>query len=208
LKKELALIVIVLVAVGGLLYFQSNHVSQPPGKSKLTQNQLMPSWENDTVSDSSNATNSFPSPDSVSQGASQITSNSQSSPASGVTSNPELGVYRLDPSKSPSQTLQVIDWTADGMLEPGQARNSPTIYFRNEGQMSRNLLFSASNWVLKGLQNNSLSQEYQRYFTLTWNYDNSTIDVAEIRPVIFTLSISSNIRDVATFSFDIIVTMY
>jgi hypothetical protein len=207
LKRELALVVMVLVAAGGL-YFQSNHYSQPSGKSNLMQNQLMPLWENDTVSDSVNATDSFPSSDSVSQGASQITSNSQSSPVSGITSNPELGVYRYDPSKSPSQTLQMIDWTADGLLEPGQARNSPTIFFRNEGQMSRNLLFSASNWVLKGLQNNSLSQEYQRYFTLTWNYDNSTIDVAEIRPVIFTLSISSNIRDVATFSFDITVTMY
>ena len=206
-KKELALVVMVLVAAGGL-YFQSNPDSHPSGKSNLMQNQLMPLWENDTVSDSVNATDFFPSPDSVSQGASQITSNSQSSPVSGVTSNPELGVYRYDPSKSPSQTLQMIDWTADGLLEPGQARNSPTIFFRNEGQMSGNLLFSTSNWVLKGLQNNSLPQEYQRYFTLTWNYDNRTINVDEIRPVIFTLSISSNIRDVATFSFDIIVTMY
>ena len=59
------------------------------------------------------------------------------------------------------------------------------------------------------MQNISLSQEiYQRYFTLTWNYDNSTIAVNEVKPVIFTLSISSNITDVATFSFDIIVTMY
>jgi hypothetical protein len=208
LKKELALVVMVLVAAGGLLYFQSNHDSQLPGKPILMQTQLMPIWENNTVSDSVNATDSLPLPDSVSQGASQITSSSQSSPVSGLTSNPELGVYRYDPSKSPSQTLQMIDWTADGLLEPGQARNSPTIFFRNEGQMPGNLLFSTSNWVLKGLQNNSLSQEYQRYFTLTWNYDNSTINVAEIRPVIFTLSISSNIRDVVTFSFDIIVTMY
>jgi len=208
LKRELALVVIVLVAAGGLLYFQSNHDSLLPGKPKLMQNQFMPLWENDTASDSSNATNSFPSPDSVSQGASQITSNSQSSPVSGLTSNPELGVYRYDPSKSPSQTLQVIDWTADGLLEPGQARNSPTIYFRNEGQMSRNLLLSTSNWIFKGMQNNSLSQEYQRYFTLTWNYDNSTIAVNEIKPVIFTLSVSSNITDVTNFSFDIIVTMY
>ena len=197
----------VLVAAGGL-YFQSNHDSYPSGKSTLMQNQLMPIWENNTVTDSANATDPLFLPDSVSQGASQITSSSQSSPVSGLTSNPELGVYRYDPSKNPSQTLQMIDWTADGLLEPGQARNSPTIYFRNEGQMPGNLLFSTSNWVLKGLQNNSLSQEYQRYFTLTWNYDNSTINVTEIRPIIFTLSISSNIRDVATFSFDIIVTMY
>ena len=193
----------VIVAAGGLLYFQNNPSSQFPGKSKLIQNQFMPIWENDTASDS------FPLPDSVSQGVSPITSNSQSSPVSGLTSNPELGVYRFDPSKSPSQTLQVIDWTADGLLEPGQARNSPTVYFRNEGQMSGNLLLSTSNWIFKGMQNNSLSQEiYQRYFTLTWNYDNSTIAVNEVKPVIFTLSISSNITDVTTFSFDIIVTMY
>ena len=198
----------VLVAAGGL-YFQSNYDSQLPGESKLMQNQLLPLWENDTASDSSNATDSFPPPDSVSQGVSQITSNSQSSPVSGLTSNPELGVYRFDPSKSPSQTLQVIDWTADGLLEPGQARNSPPVYFRNEGQMSGNLLLSTSNWIFKGMQNNSLSQEiYQRYFTLTWNYDNSTIAVNEVKPVIFTLSISSNITDVTTFSFDIIVTIY
>ena len=207
-KKELAVVVMVLVAAGGLLYFQSNHDSQLPGKPILMQTQLMPIWENDTASDSSNATDSFPPPDSVSQGVSPITSNSQSSPVSGLTSNPELGVYRFDPSKSPSQTLQVIDWAADGLLEPEQARNSPTVYFRNEGQMSRNLLFSTSNWIFKGMQNNSLSQECQRYFTLTWNYDNSTIAVNEVKPVIFTLSISLNITDVTTFSFDIIITMY
>ena len=207
-KKELALVVMVIVVAGGL-YFQSNPSSPLPGKPKLMQNQFMPSWENDTASESSNATDSFPPPDNAPQGVSPITSNSQSSPASGITSNPELGVYRFDPSKNPSQTLQLIDWNADGLLEIGQARNSPTIYFRNEGQMSGNLLLSTSNWTFKDMQNNTLlQQKYQQYFTLTWNYNNSTIAVNEVKPVIFTLSISSNTTDVTTFSFDIIVTMY
>lgn len=206
-KKELALVVMVIVVAGGL-YFQSNHDSPLSGKPELMQSQFMPSWENGTASDSSNATDSFPPPDNAPQDVSPIISNSQSSPVSGITSNPELGIYRFDPSKNPSQTLQLIDWNADGLLEAGQARNSPTIYLRNEGQMSGNLLLSTSNWTLKDWQNITLSQEYQQYFTLTWNYNNSTIAVNEVKPVIFTLGISSNITKVATFSFDIIVTMY
>lgn len=119
----------------------------------------------------------------------------------------KLSIYGNDPSKSPPQTLQTINWSAYGPLMPGQSRNSSKVYFRNEGNMATSLYLSTSNWAFQDFAGNSLSQNYQQYFALTWNYDNSTLAVSEIRPIIFTLTISPSIIDATTFSFSLIVTV-
>jgi hypothetical protein len=80
------------------------------------------------------------------------------------------------------------------------------VYFRNEGNVPISLYLSTSDWAFQDVAGKSLSQSYQQYFTLTWDYDNSKIAVNETRSIIFTLAISQNIIDVATFSFSIIVT--
>ena len=118
----------------------------------------------------------------------------------------KLSIYGNDPSKSPPQTLQTINWSAYGPLMPGQSMNSSKVYFRNEGNVPISLYLSTSDWAFQDVAGKSLSQSYQQYFTLTWDYDNSKIAVNETRSIIFTLAISQNIIDVATFSFSIIVT--
>ena len=91
-------------------------------------------------------------------------------------------------------------------MAPGEERNSSVVYFRNEGDLPFTMSFSTDNWVILDSSNSSLSQNYSIYFTLSWNYYNSPLAVNEVRPVIFTLAVSSDIKDVVDFSFDIVIT--
>ena len=118
----------------------------------------------------------------------------------------KLGVYGNDPSRSQPQALQAIDWSAYGSLVPGQSGNSSKVYLRNEGNVPIGLALSAADWVFQNSVGSSLSQSYQQYFVLTWDYGNSEIGVNELRLVTFTLSISPRVVDVATFSFSLVVT--
>jgi len=118
----------------------------------------------------------------------------------------KLGIYGNDPSKSQPQALQAIDWSAYGSLAPGQSVNSSKAYLRNEGKVPIVLSLSAADWGFKNSSGDALSQSYQQYFTLTWDYDNSLIGMGEVRSVMFMLTISPRIVDVAAFSFRLVVT--
>jgi hypothetical protein len=100
----------------------------------------------------------------------------------------------------------MIDWSAYGSLVPGQRVTSPRVYLRNEGNVPVTLSLSAADWVFRDSEGISLSQSYKQYFALTWDYDNSQMGVNEVIAVRFTLAISSSIKDVATFSFRLVVT--
>ena len=118
--------------------------------------------------------------------------------------NLSLGLYKNNPNSNQSEILLDIDWSS---MAPGEERNSSVIYFRNEGDLPFTMSFSTANWVFLDSSNNNLSQNYSRYFTLRWNYDNSPLAVNEVRPVIFTLAVSSNTKDVVNFSFDVVLTI-
>ena len=118
--------------------------------------------------------------------------------------NISLSLYMNNPNITQSEILKDIDWPS---MEPGEERNSSVIYFRNEGDLPFTMSFSAANWVFLDSSNDSLSQNCSRYFALSWNYDASPLVVNEVRPVIFTLVVSSNIKDVVDFSFDIVITI-
>ena len=150
-------------------------------------------------------------PSSTSSSSSSATTNTGDSGriGSGVASpSSDLSIYAGDPAKGSTQHLQSIDWSIGGPITPGQSRVSSTVYLRNEAATSLNVVLSTANWAFKTLAGTNLSSDYGKYFTLTWDYDNSTIAVNQVVPVVFTLVVASNIVDVATFSFDIIVTTY
>ena len=154
-----------------------------------------------------------PKPDSFGNApssSSSQTATTESPKTDQGTNNPnlELGIYENDPTKEQPRPLQAIDWSRGGPITPGQSRNSSTAYIRNEGSVPFKLDFYVANWALKNLEGNLLSADYQQYFTVTWNYDNSTLTPNQTIPIFFTLTIASNIADVATFSFDIIATPY
>ena len=116
----------------------------------------------------------------------------------------KLVAYANPPSLSDSQPLDSINCNAFGSLSLGQ-RQTYTVYFRNEGVSAFTLFMSTSDWVFRDNVNNLLSASYEQYFAVTWNYDNSVIAPGEVRAINLTLAISSNIVDVSTFSFNVIV---
>jgi hypothetical protein len=86
-----------------------------------------------------------------------------------------------------------INW---GSLEPGASKNV-TLYVRNEGSTASTLFINTSNW------NPSNAWEY---ITLSWDYAGQQISPDEVIQVKLTLSISSSIKGITNFSFDITVT--
>jgi hypothetical protein len=118
--------------------------------------------------------------------------------------NISLSLYKNSSNNNQSEILKDIDWPS---MEPGEERNSSVIYFRNEGDLPFTMSFSTANWVFLDSSNDSLPQNCSGYFALSWNYDTSPLAVNEVRPVVFTLAVSSNIKDVVDFSFDIVITI-
>ena len=118
-----------------------------------------------------------------------------------------MGVYGGNPVFGVPQPMGSIDWSVDGPIVPGQSRSSPVVYLRNEGSTPVSLYFSTSGWVFRDLEGNVLIGDYQQFFFVTWDYDYSSLTVGEVRPVVFTLTISPSVADVSTFSFDLVVTL-
>ena len=91
-----------------------------------------------------------------------------------------------------SQTVSSIDW---GLAEPGAVKNV-TVYIRNEGNAPITLSLQTANWNPPNAAD---------YISLSWNYSGQTIGANQVVVVTLSLSISSNIEGITTFSFDIVV---
>lgn len=92
-----------------------------------------------------------------------------------------------------SNPVTSISW---GTIDPGLSVNK-TVYIRNEGNAASTLSMTTSNW------NPSSSSTYM---TLAWDYGGQTVNVGQVVQVKFTLTTSSSISGIATFSFDITIT--
>ncbi|RLI44095.1 hypothetical protein DRO69_08170 [Candidatus Bathyarchaeota archaeon] len=85
-----------------------------------------------------------------------------------------------------------INW---GILEPGSSANR-TCYIKNEGNSASTLSMNTTNW------NPSNASDY---ISLSWDYDGQLVNPDEVIPVVLTLSISSSVEGITSFSFDIII---
>ena len=85
-----------------------------------------------------------------------------------------------------------LDWS---VLEAGSAENR-TIYIKNTGNSAETLALETENWN---------PTNASTYITLTWNYDDQPIDLDEVVEIIMTLTISSSITGITSFSFDIFI---
>jgi hypothetical protein len=101
-----------------------------------------------------------------------------------------VGVYK---DSSCTQTLASIDW---GALTPGSTRNY-TCYVRNEGTLNLVLSRTTSNW------NPSSTSSYM---TLSWNREGYALNAGATVQAVFTLSVSSSITGIPSFTFDITIT--
>lgn len=91
--------------------------------------------------------------------------------------------------------VEEIDW---GSCTPASIYNK-TIYLKNSGTALCGLNLTTANWNPLNASN---------YIGLSWNYTGQTLQPNEIIPVELTLTISENITNITSFSFDIVITAY
>ncbi len=100
-----------------------------------------------------------------------------------------VGVYW---DQACTNNVTYIDW---GTIDPGSTVNK-ICYIQNEGNSVSNVSLQTSNW-------NPL--EAADYINLSWNYSGQSINPDEVIHMQFTLSVSSTIQNITTFSFDITI---
>jgi len=91
--------------------------------------------------------------------------------------------------------VSFIDW---GVVEPG-SMNNVTVYVRNEGNVAANISLATENW------NPSNASDY---LSLSWNYDGRQLNPQEVVPVTLTLTVSSSVQGIESFSFDIVISIH
>jgi len=99
----------------------------------------------------------------------------------------DIGVYW---DASFTNRISTIDW---GTLDPGVTK-SFSIYIRNEGNYALTLSMSPSNWSPSTTSN---------YLTLSWNYNDQTVNPNEYVLVTLTLTVSPSITGISNFNFDL-----
>jgi hypothetical protein len=82
-----------------------------------------------------------------------------------------------------------------GDLEPGGS-NNVTVYVKNLGDTTVTLSLGTQNWS---------PSEAQNYLSIDWDYEDTALDPDAVIPVQLILSVSSEITDIDTFTFEIII---
>jgi hypothetical protein len=86
-----------------------------------------------------------------------------------------------------------IDW---GYLEPGETKNV-TVYIRNDGNTAVILTMTTDNWS---------PTSAPVYISISWNRQNHILTPNTVVETVINLSVSPNITDITSFSFDLIIT--
>ena len=94
--------------------------------------------------------------------------------------------------KKGTNRVSSIVW---GQLEPGTDKNV-TLFIMNKDKNQTTLSYHTSNWQ---------PSEIANYLSLTWDYAGQSIDFRETLQVVFTLSVSEDVKTTGNFSFDIII---
>jgi len=110
-------------------------------------------------------------------------------PSQGAVKAIGIGVYW---DRSCSSKVSSIDW---GTAEVGSVK-TVTVYIRNEGNAAITLSINTTNWS---------PSTASKYISLSWNYDGQPIDPNQVIQVTLTLSVSSSITGISSFSFDIVM---
>ncbi|MCK4474870.1 hypothetical protein KAU30_03415 [Candidatus Bathyarchaeota archaeon] len=110
-------------------------------------------------------------------------------PNTGVVKAVGVGVYW---DGDCTDNVTSVDW---GLLEPG-ATSNVTVYIQNEGNIPVVLNMTTDNW------NPSSASDH---ITLTWDSEDYVLDSDSVVQAVLTLSVSSDISEVTSFGFDIII---
>jgi hypothetical protein len=86
-----------------------------------------------------------------------------------------------------------IDW---GLIEPGASENV-TVYILNSGTVPMTLNMTTDNWDPAAASTD---------IALSWDREGNAVNAQSVLQAVLTLSVSSSISDVSSFSFDITIT--
>jgi hypothetical protein len=116
---------------------------------------------------------------------------SQTIPNTGNVRAVGVGVYS---DSACTQEVTLIQW---GTLDPGDTSDE-TVYIRNEGSIAVVLSMTTENWDPASASS---------YITLGWNLEQGyVLNHGQSVETVLTLSVSSSISGVESFTFDIIIT--
>jgi hypothetical protein len=119
-----------------------------------------------------------------------LMSNSRSIQSYGAVKAVNVGVYW---NSGCTNVTSTVNW---GMLSPGDLKNV-TLYVKNDGNVAVMLSLAAQNWNPSNASN---------YMGLSWNREGQIVNSGAVTTAILTLSVSSSISGITSFSFDIIIT--
>jgi hypothetical protein len=86
-----------------------------------------------------------------------------------------------------------IDW---GLIEPGASENV-TVYILNSGTVPMTLNMTTDNWDPAAASTD---------IALSWDREGNAVNAQSVLQAVLTLSVSTSISDVSSFSFDITIT--
>ena len=109
-----------------------------------------------------------------------------------VTYAPEIGVYW---DETCLQKVETIDW---GELTRGQIATE-LVYVKNTGEATITLALRTESWNPPAAN---------QYITLSWNYNGTNLESKQVIPLTLTLTVSTSITGITSFSFDIIIEAY
>jgi hypothetical protein len=115
---------------------------------------------------------------------------SRTVPSAGTVKGIGVGIYWENACTS---RVSSINW---GVLEPGSNRTI-IVYVRNEGNAATTLSETTQNWNPAAASS---------HLTLRWNYTGQTMNVNQVLQVKLTLTLSSTVSGITSFSFDIVIT--
>src|SRR3990170_3844661 len=119
-----------------------------------------------------------------------VLSINQSIPTSGTVSTVNVDVYS---NSACTQQLTSISW---GSVAPG-ASAARTVYVKNTGTNQITLTMTRTNWN-PASANGPIS--------VTWDKESTTLTANQIATATLTLSVSSSISGITTYSVDIVIT--
>ena len=111
-------------------------------------------------------------------------------PSSGIVATANLGAYS---DSACTQSLTSISW---GTVSPGSSVVR-TVYVKNVGTTQVTLSMTKANWNPANANGP---------ITLTWNQEGAVLAASQVATATLTLSASSTISGITTFSMDVVIT--
>jgi len=110
--------------------------------------------------------------------------------SSGIVASVDLAVYQ---DAQCSQALEILDW---GTICPGQ-NNTNVVFVVNSGNVNTTLHLATTNWT---------PSEASEYILVNWDLHDNLLSPGIVTPIQIHLSVSNDIQNIQSFTFDIVLT--